>query len=349
VQGGMTRTRTCPLCASEINGDDRICAACGAKFEITERGYCRQCERVVTPEDDGACPFCAGELTGRVTSSRLVDGAQAAFPNRPPPLAAAAAQASPNGPMAEPTPVPPAVAKAALADTQASPAGPASAAKPPIVRTSPAGQRPARLPVQPPLPVTGELRRACLATPLRRCAIALTGITSLLLAALWAISHLPQWTDGPPLVGDTFMMARDSTQYFMAPWAFPCAVLAIWLVYPAGVRRMLPKEPKKVSRQQRYKTFRAEMGRKLDVPDLYLHASLRPAAAVGVLIWVAVLLTNYLGWKYGWQQYSDDPTITLSMGFWLSTSIAVVGLSASVTLLFSRSKVVRVDEAGILH
>ncbi len=347
MQGGMTRTRTCPLCASDMNGDARRCDACGAKFEITERGYCRGCERVVTPEDDGACPFCAGELTGRVSSSRLIDGTQAGFPNGPPPLAAAA-HIPPTGPMAQPSPVPPAVAKAALADTQ-TPGAVAAALKAPGARPSPATKQPARMPVQPLLPVTGELRRACLATPIRRVSVAVTGLTSLLLAALWGISHLPQWTDGPPLLGDMFMMARDSSQYFMAPWAFPGAVLVIWLIYPAGVRRMLPKEPKKVPRQERYRIFRAEMGRKLNVPDLYLHASLRPAALVGVLVWLGVLITNYLGWQYGWQQYSSEPAITLSMGFWSSSGIALVGLSASLALLFSRSKVVRVDEAGILH
>jgi len=349
VQGGMTRTRTCPLCASDMNGDTRMCISCGAKFEITERGYCRGCERVVTPDDDGTCPFCASELTGRVSSSRLVDGTRASLPHQPPPLAAAATQATGAGPMAPPVPVPAEVAQAALADTQAPVAAPPKRWNTPAARPTPAAAPGTRIPVLPQFPVTGELRRACLATPIRRASVAVTGLTSLLLMALWAISHLPSWTDGPPLLGDMFMMARDSTQHFMAPWMFPGAVLALWLIYPTGVRRMLPKEPKKVHRTERYRIFRAEMGRKLDVPDLYLHASLRPAALVGALIWAAVLAANYIGWRYGWQQYSSDPEITLAMGFWLSSGIALAGLTASLALLFSRSKVVRVDEAGILH
>jgi hypothetical protein len=69
---GVVGTKTCPLCAEAIDLGATVCPHCGARFEVSARGYCASCHQVVPSGVGGVCSVCGGPLIDETLESHFV-------------------------------------------------------------------------------------------------------------------------------------------------------------------------------------------------------------------------------------------------------------------------------------
>lgn len=68
-QSGLKK---CPLCAENIKQQAKICHFCGAEFEVSYKGYCKDCQKVVELTKQDTCTTCdGGNIIDRQLDSRL--------------------------------------------------------------------------------------------------------------------------------------------------------------------------------------------------------------------------------------------------------------------------------------
>lgn len=67
----LDEDKTCPVCASRIKAEARICRFCRARFMITLRGYCLADHDVVEVTEENRCVLCAGEVADLHVESHL--------------------------------------------------------------------------------------------------------------------------------------------------------------------------------------------------------------------------------------------------------------------------------------
>lgn len=60
-----SRAMQCPQCGAQIEADSRFCRKCGARFEVSIRGYCPACRNMREANTEGKCGVCGTELYDR--------------------------------------------------------------------------------------------------------------------------------------------------------------------------------------------------------------------------------------------------------------------------------------------
>jgi hypothetical protein len=69
----LASTKKCPMCAEIIKAEARICRFCGARFDVSIKGYCTHCHQLVEADASEKCSNCGDNLIDVRLISQLVD------------------------------------------------------------------------------------------------------------------------------------------------------------------------------------------------------------------------------------------------------------------------------------
>jgi uncharacterized paraquat-inducible protein A len=50
------------MCAEQISLEAQLCRFCGARFNVSMRGYCTTCHQIMDADENNACTRCGSNL-----------------------------------------------------------------------------------------------------------------------------------------------------------------------------------------------------------------------------------------------------------------------------------------------